>query len=100
MGGQLKTRAPLDHETKSTYMVTVVASDGELETEIPVEIIVTDVNEEPMFTAGERITIEMPEDISLMANIDVPVAATDPEMDTLTYDIDSDPTTSPDVRQV
>lgn len=100
-GGQLKTRAPLDYETKSTYMVTVVASDGELKTEIPVEIIVTGVNEKPMFTDGERITIEMPEDISMMANIGMmpgmmPVAATDPEMHTLTYDIDSDPTTSPD----
>ena len=27
-GGQLKTKAALDHETKDTYMVTVTVSDG------------------------------------------------------------------------
>ena len=100
MGGQLKTRAPLDADTKSTYKVMVVASDGKLSTSIPVEIEVTDVNERPMFDAGARITIEMPEDISMMANVDMPIKATDPEGDMLTYDIDNtDTTNSPDYEK-
>ena len=44
--GQLKTKAPLDYETKSTYTVTVSVSDGNDGSDsIDVTINVTDVNE-------------------------------------------------------
>ena len=43
--GQLRTRATLDYETKSTYTVTVTVSDGSLTDTITVTITVTDVND-------------------------------------------------------
>ncbi len=46
--GQLRTRAPLDYETKKAYAVTVTASDGEGGRDtISVAINVTDLNEAP-----------------------------------------------------
>ena len=55
-GGQLKTKAALDHEDKDTYMVTVTVSDGKdaednfapaVDDTIRVTIMVTDENEAP-----------------------------------------------------
>ena len=43
--GQLKTRAPLDYETKNTYTVTVIVTDGILTASIVVTITVIDVDE-------------------------------------------------------
>ncbi len=43
--GQLKTKAALDYETKTTYTVTITASDGSLTATIEVTINVTDVAE-------------------------------------------------------
>ena len=43
--GQLKTKAALNYEAKSSYSVTVTASDGSLSDSITVTIRVTDVNE-------------------------------------------------------
>ena len=43
--GQLKTKAALDYETKTTYTVTVTVSDGSLTGTITVTINITDVNE-------------------------------------------------------
>ena len=53
--GQLKTRAPLDHEgTKNTYTVIVTATDSaNAPAEATVTITVTDVNELPAFLPGE-----------------------------------------------
>ena len=48
--GQLKTRAALDYETKSTYTVTITVSDGNLTDTITVTINVTDVAETPANT--------------------------------------------------
>ena len=46
--GQIQTSAALDHETKSSYSVTVSVADGEGGTDtIAVTISVTDVNEKP-----------------------------------------------------
>ena len=49
--GQLKTKAPLDYETKTTYTVTVTVSDGSLTDTITVTINITDINELPTTTA-------------------------------------------------
>ena len=52
-GGQITTKAKLDYETKSTYMVTVTATDpGGLSASIDVTIKVTDVNEAPEILVG------------------------------------------------
>ena len=45
--GQLKTRAPLDYETKNAYSVTVTVSDGRRTDSITVAITIIDVDETP-----------------------------------------------------
>ena len=50
--GQLKTKAPLDYETKSSYSVEVRADDGFVVESIAVTINVNDVNEAPVFPDG------------------------------------------------
>ena len=54
--GQLRTKAPLDHETKDSYTVTVTATDpGNASDTIDVTITVTDVNEAPEVTGQASI---------------------------------------------
>ena len=48
--GQLKTRAPLDFETKNAYTVTVTVSDGGRTDTITVAITIIDVDERPPTT--------------------------------------------------
>ena len=92
--GQLQTKAPLDYETKSSYSVTVSASDGSLTDSITVTINVTDVNEvpptppannAPVFTDGTSTTRSIAENTASGTNIGTAVAATDADNDTLTY---------------
>ena len=85
--GQLKTRAPLDYETKNSYLVTVMVSDGSLTDEISVGINVTDVEENraPVFTAGSGTTRSVAENTPAGVNIGGAVSATDADSDTLTY---------------
>ncbi len=45
--GQLRTRAPLDHETKPSHAVTVKVSDGTDSATIDVTVTVTDADEAP-----------------------------------------------------
>ena len=45
--GQLKTKAPLDYETKNAYSVTVTVSDGDRTDAIRVVITIIDVDETP-----------------------------------------------------
>ena len=52
-GGLITTKSKLDYETKSTYKVTVTATDpGGLSASIDVTIMVTDVNEAPEILVG------------------------------------------------
>ncbi len=83
--GQLKTKAALDFETKKSYTVTVIATDGTLTDSITVTINVTDVNEAPVFSDGESTTREIAENVPEDINIGSAVAATDPEENKLTY---------------
>ena len=47
--GQIQTKAPLDHESKDTYTVTVTATDPSDESDfVTVTITVTDLNEPPL----------------------------------------------------
>ena len=83
--GQLKTKAALDHETKDTYMVTVTVSDGKdaednfdpaVDDTIRVTIMVTDVNEAPVFPATIA-PIVVAENTAAGEDIGAPVVATD-----------------------
>ena len=104
--GQLQTRAELDYETKDSYSVTVMVSDGNGGTDtIGVTISVTDMDEDtvpviegivipevdetpkthaPVF-AGSRTTRSIAENTPVGVNIGSPVSATDADDDTLTY---------------
>ena len=95
--GQIKTRTSLDHESKSSYSVTVKVTDGKdgtgaastaIDDEIPVTINVTDVNEAPTATDDVK-TID--ED-SGKTEINVTSNDTDPEGASLTASIVTNPT--------
>ena len=87
--GQLKTKAPLDYETKNAYTVTVTVSDGSRTDVIIVTITITDVAETPKARApvfaGDRVTRSVMENTPAGVNIGSPVSATDADGDTLTY---------------
>ena len=96
-GGKLKTKAPLDHEDKETYMVTVTVTDGKdaednfapaVDDTIRVTIMVTDVNEAPAF-ATETATRMVDENTAAGEDIGLPVVATDVDGDTLAYTLDA-----------
>ena len=85
--GQLKTRAALDYETKTSYSVRITVSDSELTDTIDVTVNVTDVDENraPSFTDGSTTTRSIAENTGPGQDIGSAVAATDPDDDTLTY---------------
>ncbi len=84
--GQLKTKAPLDHETKDTYRVLVWADTNDKSTPMNVIISITDVNEAPVFDDGDSITLSVDENTATNTNLGAPVTATDEDDDdTLTY---------------
>ena len=90
--GQLRTSASLDYETKSTYTVTIIVSDGTLTDSITVTIKVTDVDETPsnnapVFSDGDSTTLTVAENTSSGVNIGSAVSATDTDDDTLTYSL-------------
>ncbi len=83
--GQLRTKGALDYESKRTYRVVVMASDGRLFGSIPVDINVRDVNEAPAY-AGSAATVSVAENTAANTNIGSPLTAADPDAgDTLTY---------------
>ena len=95
--GQLKTKAALDYDNKSTYTIDVKVSDGKnaggttdtsADATITVTINVTNVNEGPKFS-GNLGVHSVREDAGTGVNIGAPVTAVDPEGDGLTYSLDS-----------
>ena len=74
--GYLKTNAALDYETKSSYSVTVTATDdNSFSSTITVTIDVTDVDEAPQFSSRTaRRSVE--ENTAADRNIGSPVSAT------------------------
>ena len=96
--GQLKTKVALDHETKDTYMVTVTVTDGRdaeknvdpaVDDTITVTIMVTDVDEAPVFP-DTIAPIVVDEGTVPEANIGNPVVATDVDSgDKLTYTLEN-----------
>ena len=87
--GQLRTRAVLNYESKSSYSVSVSVSDGNGGSDsISVTINVTNVNESPSFTEGSSATRSIPENTASGTNIGTAVAATDVDANTtLSYTI-------------
>ena len=91
--GQLRTKAALDYETKTSYTFTVSVSDGNGGSDsISATINVTDVNETPAnnapeFTEGTSVTRSVAENTTSGANIGTAVSATDTDGDMLTYSL-------------
>ena len=88
--GQLKTKDTLNYEDKTSYSVTITASDGSLTDTINVTINVTDIvetipNRAPVFTEGETTTRAVAENTVGDTNIGAAVGATDADNNTLTY---------------
>ena len=89
--GQIRTKAPLDYETKNIYTFAVFADDGNGgRRAISVTVNVTDVDETstnnaPIFTDGTSTTRTIAENTASGRNIGTAIAATDADGDTLTY---------------
>ena len=108
--GQLRTKDPLDYETKSSYSVTVSVRDskdanGNADTEtddtITVTISVADVdesprraptsrpvsksNQKPFFNEGDNAQRSVAENAAAVADIGEPIKASDSDNDKLTY---------------
>ena len=91
------TGTKLDYETKTTYMVTVIATDSYGESSsIAVTIAVTDINEGPTIMRAPNANVApefasattsrtVAENTATGADIDNPVAANDANGDALTY---------------
>ena len=98
--GQLKTKADLNFETKSSYWITVLATDDSprtLTSSTPVQINVTDVNDNPVFTAGSSTNLTVEENTSTDTNIGTAISATDEDDTTLTYTLGGNDAASFDV---
>ncbi len=93
--GQLRTKAALDYEDKSSYSVTVTASDSKKSDTIDVTINVMDVNENraPSFT-GSSISFRISDiaSASVGDSIGFPITASDDDDDTLEYSLGGDDT--------
>ena len=89
--GQIQTKPGVtyDHESKSSYSVTVKADDNNGgNATIDVTITVADVNEPPEFDSAAA-TREVPENTEAGGNIGAPVTAADPDTgDALTYTLE------------
>ena len=103
--GQLQTKASLDGASGNSYSVTVSVRDSKddegnpdttTDSTIAVTILVTEVNEAPVFPSA-MATRTIPENTPAGRNIGAPVAATDPDNDTLTYSLGGDDAASFDI---
>ena len=98
----MKTRAALDYEAKSSYTVTVIASDGHLTDSTTVNIDVTDVDESttnsaPVFSEGSAVSRTVAENTTAGENIGDAVSATDADNDSLTYTLSGTDASSFDI---
>ena len=85
--GQLRTKAALDYETKTSYTITITVSDGSLMDSIKVTINIMDIDENraPAFTEGTSATRSVAENTGSGVDIGTAVAATDADDDELTW---------------
>ena len=86
--GQLRTKEPLNFETKALYAVIITATDNRGgTTSIAVEIRITNENDVPVFTETGSVSRTIPENTVANTNIGTPVSATDEDDDSLTYSL-------------
>ena len=87
--GQLRTISGVDYGTKSSYTVTVTATDqGGLTDTITVTITTNEENDAPVFSGGSSTaTREVAENSPADTNVGDPISATDEDQDTLTYSL-------------
>ena len=85
--GQLRTIPGVDYGTKSSYTVTVTATDqGGLTDTITITITTNEENDAPVFSGGSSTaTKEVAENSPADTNVGDPISATDEDQDTLTY---------------
>ena len=76
-----------DADANNVYLVTVKVSDGANHDTRAVAVTVTDVNEPPAFPSTEKGRRSVEEGTSAAQDIGSPVAAIDPEGDTITYSV-------------
>ena len=97
--GQISTAVKLDHEARSMYTVMLTATDPSGATDtITVMIEVTDAddsaiitpNRTPVFDDGETTEREVAENSEAGTPVGDPVAATDADVDDLTYELGGD----------
>ena len=77
----------LDHEAEANYSVIVTVTDGTAAATIAVNIMVTDVNEAPIFNETGPAERTVPENAAAAANVGGPITATDPEGGSLVYSL-------------
>ena len=83
--GQLQTKAVLDKETRSSYTVTVTASDGSLSDTQEVIITVTDANEPPSVSGQTSVSYEENRTDTVAT-----YTASDPEGTSITWSLSGD----------
>ena len=90
--GQISTKAGVtyDFETKPAYSVTVTVSDGTITDTIAVTVDLTDVNDAPVFSGGDSVTLTLPENSGDDVDAGAPITATDQDGNTLTYSLGGD----------
>ena len=88
--GQLRSDATLDYESRSSYSLTVAATDPSATSDsIAVTINVTDRNEPPAFPTSPRAPLSIDENTDPGLNIGSPLTAIDEDDgDSLTYSLD------------
>ena len=110
--GQLLTDDVLAYQTKSSYSVTITATDGNggsATIDVTISVVPADnqellggqgghggdvTNSAPVFTDGSSTTRSIDENTANNVNIGTPVAATDADDDTLTYSLSGTDATS------
>ena len=90
--GQLQTKAALDYETKTSYVVTVSVSDSNGGSgSIDVTINITDANDAPVFSDRDSttVTIVLPPKGNTEGDYDIgnPLFATDADGDSVNYSL-------------
>eukprot|EP01029_Cantina_marsupialis_P022411 TRINITY_DN5465_c0_g1_i11.p1 TRINITY_DN5465_c0_g1~~TRINITY_DN5465_c0_g1_i11.p1 ORF type:complete len:265 (+),score=93.34 TRINITY_DN5465_c0_g1_i11:27-797(+) len=83
-GNQLKSAKALDHETKSSYSVTLSCSDGSLSDSLSTSITISDINEAP---TGIAITSKAINENSTIGTAVGTISCSDEDGDTLTYSV-------------
>ena len=90
--GAISSLAALDFETVTSYPITIIATDGDgLTSSEPAKIEVLDLNEPPSITGPAIVPVVLAENRPIGHVVTADISALDPESDTLTFTLTSDP---------